>query len=259
MALDLSKLSAASNSISQLSGLILVTPQFQGIRAQNDKSNSLEDSLVFDLEADNLVSLQSDITDYLVEDNTVRNDQIAIKPEIYTVRGFIGEVKIVQDDALRDIRTARDKLLLIQSYVPELAIGAIRAFNAAEQTLRLANQLAQGFNNFFGSSENSIQNNQQKFYQKIQNYWQTKTLFTIQTPWSIMDDMAIQSVRVSQDEESRFISDFELTFKKIRFSRTRFDSDNQKSGRLQTQASKKTNNGNIATSETPRSVGSFFT
>lgn len=247
MAINLSTLSAGVNKISQLSGAILVTPKIKGFNAQNKKANRLEDALVFAIEAENTITLTSDITDHVVEDNTVRNDQIAIKPEIYKVRGFIGELEVRQEESLTLIRETRDRLILLQEYAPELTTNAIRAYNAAEQALRQANNLAANFKSAFGRTD--IQNNQQKFYQQLKDYWKNKTLFTIQTPWELLDNMAIQTLKVMQDETTQVISDFEITFKKITFAKTVFETREQFNERLQAQAATRTINGNISANE----------
>jgi len=49
-------------------------------------------------------------------------------------------------------------------------------------------------------------------------YWQSRTLFTVQTPWAIFQDMAIQNLRAIQDDSTRMITDFEITFKMLRFA-----------------------------------------
>lgn len=47
-----------------------------------------------------------------------------------------------------------------------------------------------------------------------------RTLFTIQTPWAIFEDMAILNLRAIQDESTRMITDFEVSFKQINIAST---------------------------------------
>ena len=254
MAIDLSVLSSATNSISQLSGAILAIPKVKGFEAKDLKTNKFDESMVFSIESNNTITLNSDITDHVVEDNTVINDQIAVKPEIYMVKGFIGELQVLDSEALRLARVARDRLVLLQEFVPELTINAIRAYNIAEQTLRLADNLSKSFNDGLNSIGQDVQTNQQKFYTKIRNYWKKKTLFKIQTPWTTMDNMAIQILKVIQDDKTESISDFEITFKQITFASTTFTSEADLEKRLGAQGAEKSNNGNISTVDSNVSV-----
>ena len=64
------------------------------------------------------------------------------------------------------------------------------------------------------------QTKQQIAFQQFYGYWRTRTLFTIQTPWAIFQNMAIKSLRAIQSEETRMITDFEVTFKLMRFAET---------------------------------------
>ena len=257
MAIDLSGLSGAANTLTALSGVAMVTPKYIGYTAQKADKTLEQSSMLFHIEAENKLSLKSEITDHVIEDNTVVSDQIATKPEIVTVRGLIGELNTVLPEALQLVREAQEKLILVSGYVPELTIAALRGLNAAEQAYRLAENLKSQFSEQF-SEDSASQNKQQVFFQKFYSYWQNKTLFTVQTPWQIFNDMAIQSVNAVQGEDSEVISDFEVTFKKIRFASTAFQSAKELSGRSANQSATLKNNGLRAGQDTPVSFGSLL-
>ena len=50
---------------------------------------------VFDIPDEAKVTLSADITDHWVEDNTTVNDQIAIKPDMIALSGFVGELPYI--------------------------------------------------------------------------------------------------------------------------------------------------------------------
>lgn len=80
------------------------------------------------------------------------------------------------------------------------------------------------------------------FYQ----LWLSAQTCSIQTPWGTMDNMAIENLKVTQIEESQYISDFSITFKKIRYVNTFSASPLELAGRsyaLVTQTNP-VNNGN---------------
>ena len=254
MATDLSGLSQAASGLSALSGVAMVTPRIKGYNAQTLYGTLELSPMLFHIEDNNSVVLNSSITDHVVEDNTVVSDQIAISPEIVTVHGYIGELNTVLPSALQFLRTAQEKLLLVSGYEPELTAAALRGFNAAEQGYRLISNIANQFSQqFLGTG-----NKQQEFFQKWYSYWKTKTLFTVQTPWALFEDMAVQSFKMNQDSETEKISDVEITFKKIRFAATVYLSDIELSNRASFQSASLTSNGLSAGVPSPLSFGSLL-
>ena len=47
------------------------------------------------------------------------------------------------------------------------------------------------------------------------NFWQNRILCTVQTPYGLLTNMAIESVRSLQSGKSQYVSDFSVTFKQI--------------------------------------------
>lgn len=242
---NLSALTPLTTTATSLSNLILVTPQANlGYQPQNDPladpTSQQPPTLLFHYEGEQSVSLESDITDHFIEDNTAIADQIALKPEVITTHGFIGELNDVPPKALAVIRTAAEKLTAIEAYVPELTLTADITYAQAFQLYQVAANAANsaisawsgisgtGGENVIGSNgqetSNGNQTKQQVIFQQFYGYWKNRTLFTVQTPWAIFKNMAIKSLRAIQDAETRMITDFEVTFKIIRTASTLFDS-----------------------------------
>jgi hypothetical protein len=69
-------------------------------------------------------------------------------------------------------------------------------------------------------SQGSSQGLQQAVFQQFYLYWRNRVLFTIQTPWAVFSNMAIEELRATQDESTRVITDFYVSFKMMRFSTT---------------------------------------
>lgn len=230
MAVNLSAISNAQTTAGALGGLILVTPnQNLGYQPQNApitpgrvKTGAQPPSLVFDYEGENTVTVESDITDHYIEDNTAIQDQIALKPLTVTVGGYIGELNDVVPSLLAPLKFIADKLTVLGAYTPVLSETAIIAYNEASQAYAIATQLAasavSAWNAVTGSGP--TQNKQQTAFQQFYGYYNTRTLFTIQTPWAIFQNMAIMSLRAVQDPETRVISEFEIKFKQMRFAST---------------------------------------
>lgn len=240
---NLATIANASNTALSLSNLILVTPEPTGYQPQNVIVNADDgsvpaqpESFLFDYEGEQTVALTSDITDHFVEDNTAIQDQIALKPELITTHGFVGELNDVAPAALKTLKTIANKLTATTAYAPSLSTTALISYNQAVQLYTTARNLADNAVATWGSINgakagisvidgNEIvirknQNKQQVAFQKFYGYWRSRTLFTIETPWAIFENCAIQSLRAVQDAESRVITDFEITFKLMRFADT---------------------------------------
>ena len=246
---DLSALSSVTTTAAGLSNIILVTPLTQ-VGYQPKTSPSINGTnpvqpptLLFHYEGEQSVTLTSDVTDHYIEDNTTLQDQIALKPEIVTTHGFIGELNNVIPGSNTLLKQLADKLTNLSAYNPSLTINALTQFNNAYQAyqagLSVANSLVTSWSSINNSGSNVIgseglgssfdpvtgkvegpQNLQQRYFQQFYGYWKLRTLFKVQTPWAIFDNMVIQSLRAIQDAETRMITDFELNFKMIRTAST---------------------------------------
>ncbi len=247
---DLSALTPITTAAGALSSLVLVSPQTtigyqptpidaQGIITQRPPA------LLFHYEGEQTVALESDITDHYIEDNTAIQDQIALKPEIITTHGFIGELNDVPPAALAVLQAAAQKLTSVTAYQPSLSATALLAYQDAfslyQTGANAVNSAVSSWSSItggggenvvgsqgletgaFNASTGNISNNQTKqqvAFQQFYGYWRARTLFTVQTPWAVFQNMAIRSLRAIQDAETRMITDFEVSFKMMRFAST---------------------------------------
>lgn len=238
---NISALSQVTTAATALSNLILVSPQstigYQPQNAPSSNGNPVQQppALLFHYEGEQNVSLQSDITDHYIEDNTALQDQIALRPEEVTTHGFIGELNDVPPAALALVQSIADKLTIIDAYTPVLSVTALLAYNEAFQLYQVAQNAANsavsswqsvtktGGESFIDSTGLNSQPNQTKqqiMFQQFYGYWRNRTLFTVQTPWAVFQNMAIKEVRAIQDAQTNVISEFQITFKMIRVAST---------------------------------------
>lgn len=256
MAIDLSRLSSGMTTIKSLADLIIVSPQKKtSYSVQNKNGITLEKSILFSYDNENSITLTSDITDYTIEDNTTINDHISNKPITITVSAIIGELNSNILDEPEALRIARERLPLVAAYLPQLTVEATRVYNLALQAYTLAAQLIkqgqQTINALTG--EEPLQNNQQTYYTKFYDAWVKRNLFTVQTPWARFTDMAIQTLRVVQGEDSESYSSFEITFKQLAFARTKSIPKKEVDERLKNQQKVKVNQGSTSGVSTTKS------
>jgi hypothetical protein len=254
----LDTLSTTTTMATTLSNLILVSPEdVSGIEVSL-ASAPVNPTFVFDYEGENTILLETDITDHAIEDNTAIQDQAALRPEIVTTHGFVGELNDVVPPVLKYARIAVDKLLVLSAYIPEISATALIIYNKAAQAYQVA-QLAAAAAvsawNTLGGSSNPItgalgdfanQNKQQKAFLTFYGYWKNRTFFTVKTPWAKFDSMMIKSLRAVQDADTRTITDFEVTFKKVRLAKTiTLEKPTMGQGRFMSQMSSMANNGKV--------------
>ena len=284
MAQPLSVLSGNTTAITALSNVALVIPNIVGLfnsgsnpqntigyQPQSSSSSlgvtvSSQPALLFHYEGEQTVALESDITDHYIEDNSAIQDQIALKPEIVTTHGFIGELNDVPPASLAVLQAAANVLAPLGAYFPQLSVTALEAYNNAFQLYQTANNAVNAgvsaIASLSGSSGTSVingsttfnklphQNKQQTMFQSFYGYWLNRTLFTVQTPWAIFQNMAIQSLRAIQDADTQVITDFEVRFKLIRMTNSAVGTPIQ-NGRLASQAAGAVQNGTQTPTQTP--------
>lgn len=204
----------AQSSVLSGTNLILVSPQRNIGALPSYKNIATEQGFLFDVYGEDTAGLQSDITDHFIENNSSIQDHIALKPEIITVSGFISELNNIAPDLGTVTAAIAARLPALAPFRPELTVAALRAYNTALQAIQTAKTVINEFDKFLTTGQNA----QQKAFDHFYSQWLSRTLFYVQTPWLIFDNMAIQSLNAVQDDTSNTITNFEITFKKVRFA-----------------------------------------
>lgn len=252
---NLADLSNATNAVAALGSLILVTPDtnlgYQPMPPLGEDGQPIGGSpepLLFDFEGEQKVILKSQITDHFIENNTTRQNQIALAPMMIQTSGFICELNDVVPKELQFLKVAAERLTPIGAFLPSLSESAIRAYNIAKQAYDIlqvasSNQTVDSWKSFVTGDPN-LQTKQSRMFMQFQGYRAMRTLFKVQTPWGVFENMAIETLTAIQDEESRSITTFEVTFKEMNFASTEVITKPQNiSGRGKAQYSNKTNVG----------------
>ena len=196
---------------------------------------------VFDQYSDESIRLENDITDHYVEDGTSVQDHIAIKPEIVTVRGYIGEYKNIVKGKKSGVENATQKLVTVASYGSALSSFAnqtISKLNYTKNGFELTDKLGSATDLFELYRNINIPSTEQAkaflYFEALRN---SRSLFTIKTPFRYYTGMAIQKIEVIQEEKTRDVSDFSITFKRIRKVSTKTTGFLKVQGRLKAEIS----------------------
>lgn len=213
---DLNIFSQFTRAANALSNIITVTPEPFGYQVQPLTENeNAQPKFLFHYEGDNTLELSSEITDHYVEVNEATHDHIALRPEVVSVEGFIGELNNVTPEPLQTARRIAEKLTAISGYTPQVSQFVQRTYNLAEQAYNAASTISDVAARGWGTEP--IITEQQKAFNFFYAAWRERRFFTLQTPWAIFNNMAILNLRAVQEDRSAHVSSFQVDFKKLRF------------------------------------------
>jgi hypothetical protein len=222
---------------------------------------------IFDYENETNVHLTANITDHYVEDNTAIQDHIALAPARITLRGYVSELK--QDNQTRSgysnfTQAITNKLAIVPAYVGDFSAAALsKTQGVLNNAQRLANSVdyaVSRINNVVGffSNASPAQTKQAQAFQKLESLRNQKVLFSVETPYKIYDNMAIEILSIIQPENTKMMSDIMITLKQVRFASVEYTKFNEQlfAGRRAQQAQGVADKGkNAGTAVDPAKVG----
>ena len=205
----------------------------------------------FDTVTDDTLSLQSQITDNYVENNTAIQDHIAIAPITVTMHGLCGEKVFTIDDAQSaemDVVAQQQyynsekeaeimknrKLGELEVYFPKVSNSTALAQNiwsliqaTKQKALEVADKIHDRFNpqtgidyqftQYNGLSSNIANSKIREKAYYLRTALQNRKAFIVNTPFGVFNNMYIQSVTLHQGNEN-YIAELDVTLKQIRFS-----------------------------------------
>ena len=226
---------------------------------------------LFDIPGDEEVRLRSAISRHYVESNIPISDHIALEPETVILRGLVAELTSGLP-ATPAPATVNNPLPLLAPMTPQLTPGQAQA---AALTVSKSAVAASGatsiygyYQNYQGLGQNGRKNTkgtrQTAAFLYFQQLWWGRQIVSVETPWGIYTNMAIADVRSVQTKETKYLSDFTVTFERIRVTGDITITAGQLAGRNVSQqaAATPTQNGalgQVAPSATQLSAAYSFT
>jgi len=180
---------------------------------------------VFDITKRYEVSLQSTITEHYIEDNSFIQDHISNQPATVTVNGFVGEIAVQKKNILNKVADITQKLTVIQQYASRGISTVKRLTNAYENGtinnttsfLKYASKNTKDIYSLY-KDFNSGLTKQGRAFQFFSAMRDARQLVSIETPWKFYQNMIIQTLTATRDEDKALITDFSITFKEVRFA-----------------------------------------
>lgn len=208
-----------TQSISDVAKMISVAPQdFQGGIGGFLFSMPLEENL----------ELESQITDYLIEENSSVEDNIALSPLRMTLTGVVAELVYSNKEADLFYSTLKNKLGVLDIITPlfsnqmqQFISNANLKYKQLQNAYEQANDIYSQLNNVFGSSLDNDMNAQQKAFSFFYSTWRARNLVTVETPWAIFGDCAIEGVSFKQGSQSTEKTELSVKLKVLNFAKTK--------------------------------------
>ena len=172
--------------------------------------------LVFDYVGDERLELRTDVTDSWVEDNTSRQDQMALNPERFTLDASTAEIVFAPASDSPGPPQPSNPFPLNPSLIPELTPGSAAAATANSAPSAASPQGATNLWQYFKGLQDEVKSRQAMVVAFIYQLWLGRVLFTIETPWGIFDSMCIELSDATQPAETIGRTDHRITFKKFR-------------------------------------------
>ena len=195
----------------------------------------------FDIFTQHKAEIRSDITDHFVEDNSTRQDHIALPAKMYTLRGFVGELKTEPEAEKNQFQEIGEKLTTLNSYLPIVTNSAKQVNNLLtgekESTAQTVDESVEAGINLFQAYKqlNPPDTEQAKAYNFFVALRDGKQLVSIDTPFGFIPDLAIENIIAVQDN-NKYIMDFTITLKEFRKVSTEFASFDPKKNKSQGRA-----------------------
>lgn len=185
--------------------------------------------LKLDIVGDETLTADCDVTDHYVESNTAYQDQISLKPKIYTVNGEVGELVWYQKDSVsQSIGQVAQKLEGIVSFLPirsksfnQMKTKFMKAAQWVDTASNAATKLSNLYSKLTGVDEQGLdifetQTNQQQAYMYLLQFRDNREVISLKTPWGILKDYVITNIKFTQPKETKDKSIISITFKEFR-------------------------------------------
>lgn len=203
---------------------------------KNEHIQEREITYFFDVIQSHRLQMQSQITDYWLENGTTVQDTINISPLIITLSGLVGEVVYSAphsfNDAIKDKLSSMfpsvskfnlsNKLSSIGAIIPQVDNYTHLAQNAVNYIESSYNRYKKVWDNLTSSGTQPIQKTrQEQVFDMFNSYWKNRVALTVKTPYGIFEDMYIQNVSLEQGETNT-VSQLSVTLKQLSFAEVKF-------------------------------------
>lgn len=236
--------SVVSRFRAYLSSIVVLAPQGVGQVG----------GIAFDYKRDDTFQGTAEATDHWLEDNRATQDHVGVRAREITIGGSVSELSMSSleiSKLFNVLEGVQSALTQTPAYLGAYAVGTVTAMQQAitqaqsvlvqaQQALRRGQQIANLVSGIPAKSR------QQQVFSVLEGYRASRALITVYTPFQVFDNMVITSLRATQGERTRMISDFHVTLKQLQFTQSPFDPSRSSAGRNASDAQVTTSVGSTA-------------
>lgn len=171
--------------------------------------------LKLDIIGEETLTADCDVTDHYVESNIAYQDQISLKPKIYTINGEVGELVWYQKDSYsQSFGQVAQRLEGVISFLPVRS----RAFDQMKTKVMKAAQWVDTVSNAASKIANlsALGDSQQQAFIRLMEFRDGRFPISIQTPWGILENYVITNMSFTQPQNTKDKSLISITFKEFR-------------------------------------------
>jgi hypothetical protein len=178
---------------------------------------------LFTIPQEDTIDLSSDITDHWSENNRAIQDHIALRPEEITLRGLVGELVFSPPEPSSNqmVQSVTDARISDNGTAPEVSAFAADWWAQRTGTPTSAQAQAASTQSAYGYYVSKVpqppnKTRQAQIFGYFYQLWLGRQVMTVETPFGIFTSMAIQSLSATQEEGSKWVSEFTIKFKRVR-------------------------------------------
>lgn len=215
---DLLKALGGASSALQIGGsaLSLVGAAKAFVSSKNEPD--ITSGFLFDIPQTERIRLAAQITDHFTEDNEAIQDHVAFDPIKLTLTGMVGEL-LYEKSAIEKYATMLFMTMgSIGAISPNKSLSALRFLSEAARLKSAANSVMASMRDIgalFDAGKYG-KNRQQESFSKLQKLFYSRQVVKIETPWINLPSMILESIELSQEEDSKDRSYVTCSFKEIR-------------------------------------------
>lgn len=171
------------------------------------------------------LNLSSNITDYVLEDNTMAQSGNTRQPLQVDITGIVGELFYEKPQTLLKAEVfTQTKLNEFAGISPSLSIKGQEYLNKVNQTTRKIQNVVNKVDNAFTFIRNFTSNQgltqQQQASQILLSMWRAGTPFAVSTYYGVFENMQIKDLKIRQ-EDNLMQSLITMTLKQITYTQTK--------------------------------------
>ncbi len=203
------------------------------IQPSAGSDDSIIGGVKLDIVGEQSLKMSNDVTDNYVESNVAYQDQISVKPMVYTIRGEVGELTYYQKNSANTfIGFLNQKLTPIVSFLPSVSK---KSYKLVDKALKVSGWIDSADNAIsklqklaFLNNEQSNLTSQQKAYIALVTLRNNRAPIDLTTPWTDLKSYVITDITLTQPSETREKTIINITFKEFRTVELNFTQFNAK-------------------------------